>query len=250
MRIIFLCIYSTNMCLVASEKNVLEEMQTFEYIAMSRDYNVLIERRDLLRGIIHVCTQTLDSLTDCLSVSGLADLRGNALKEWLCDIGMSKLQTALARIDGNMLTMLTVSDVMEYDVTFNDASALLLRGYITYYKLNDGDFAPPRDTVLSWDEKQTANWIDSLGAPFARLAAIGWHGAALCSLSMPRVIEASKKLKEADLFPSLAKSTKLKAADAIKFIGLVRTMRSETDGDKATWVSKWSGTATIDLQSP
>ena len=109
------------------------------------------------------------------------------------------------------------------------------RGYIAHYKLNDGDFAPPRDTVLAWDEVQTANWIDSLDAPFARLAASGWHGAALCSLSMPRVIEASHKFKK---------------ADAIKFIGLVRNMRNETDMGKATWVTKWTGTTTIEVQSP
>ena len=194
-----------------------------------------MERHNELVGIIRGYTQTLDSLTDSLSVSGLGDLRGDSFLEWLCNIGMSKLQTALKEIDGATLTMLNVSDVMEYDVTFNDAAALQLRAYIAHYKLSDKrDFAPPRDSVPSWDDTQTANWIDSLGDSYACLSDAGWHGAALCSLSPPRVIEASKGA--------------LKAPEAVKFIGLVRQVRSETDGDKATWVTKWSGASTIELQ--
>ena len=216
---------------VASEKKALEKVQTAE----SRDYIYLKKRHNALLGVIHGYKQTLDSLTDCLSVSGLADLRGDAFNEWLCDIGMSKLQTALNDSDGNMLTMLTVSDVMDYDVIFNDAAALLLRSYITHNKLNDGDFAPPRDSILSWDEVQTANWIDSLGDSYSSLSSVGWHGAALCSLSLPRVIEAGKGA--------------LKPADAIKFIGLVCQLRNETDGDKATWVAKWSGLIPTTLQA-
>ena len=220
------------MRLVASEKKKLEELQTYE----SREYIRLKERHNELLGIIHVCTQTLDSLTDCLKTSGLEDLRGDAFKEWLCDIGLGKLQTALKDSDGSTLMMLNVSDVMEYDVTFADAAALQLRGYITHYKLSDDSaFTPPRDSVLSWDHKETANWIKSLGAPFTSLSYAGWHGAALCSLSPPRVIEASKGA--------------LKAPDAVKFIGLIRQMRKEVDGDKATWVSKWTGTSAIDNQT-
>ena len=222
--------------LVAGEKKALQELQTAEYIAQSRDLTKMMERHNELLGIIHVCTQTLDSLTDCLSVSGLEDLRGEAFKEWLCDIGMCKLQTTLKDSNGVSLTMLNVGDIMEYGVSFNDAAALQLRGYIAHYKLSDdSSFTPPRDSVLSWDEVQTANWIDSLGAPFTCLSSSGWHGAALCSLSPPRVIEASKGA--------------LKVSDAVKFIGLVRQMRNETDGDKATWVSKWSGTTPIDNQA-
>ena len=222
--------------LVAGEKKALQELQTAEYIAQSRDLTKLMERHNELLGIIHVCTQTLDSLTDCLSVSGLEDLRGEAFKEWLCDIGMSKQLTALKDINGVSLTMLNVGDVMEFGVSFNDAAALQLRGYMAHSKLSDDSaFAPPTDSVLSWDEVQTANWIDSLNAPFASLAAVGWHGAALCSLSPPRVIEASKGA--------------LKVSDAVKFINLVKAKRNETDGDKATWVSKWSGTTPIDNQA-
>ena len=228
---------STNMCFqVASEKKELEELQTDEYIAQSSNYNGLMEQHNDLLGMIHGCTQTLDSLTDCLSVSGLEDLRGDAFKEWLCDIGMSKLQTALKDSDGSTLMMLNVSDVMEYKVSFADAAALQLRGYMAHYKLSDDSaFAPPSETVLSWDEAQTANWIKSLGDQYGCLSDAGWHGAALCSLSRPRVIDASKGA--------------LKASDAVKFIGIVRQMRTETDGDKATWVSKWTGTSAIELQA-
>ena len=211
-------------------------MQTDDYITGSRDVTKVIERHKELLGIIHVCSQTLDSLTDCLSVSGLEDVRGDAFKEWLCDIGMGKLTSALKDFDGNTLKMLNVDNVMENDVTFADAAALQLRGYIAHYKLSDDSaFAPPTDSVLSWDTTQTANWIKSLGASFAPLASADWHGAALCSLSPPRVIEAGKGT--------------LKASDAAKFIGLVRQMRNETDGDKDEWVAKWSGSIPIDLQA-
>ena len=203
---------------------------------MSRDLTKLMERHNELLGIIHVCTQTLDSLTDCLYVSGLEDLRGAAFKEWLCDIGMSKLQTAFKDINGATLTMLNVDSVMEYDVTFNDAAALQLCGYVAHYKLSDDSaFAPPRDSVLSWDQVQTANWIKSLDPPYSSLASADWHGAALCSLSPSRVVEASKGA--------------LKAAEAVKFIGMVRAKRNETDGDKDEWVTKWTGLIPIENQA-
>ena len=228
--------YRTNICLVASEKQALVELQTAEYIVQSRDFTKLMERHNELLGIIHVCTQTLDSLTDCLSTSGLEDLRGDAFKEWLCDIGMGKLQTSLKDVDGATLTMLNVDSVIDYDVTFTDAAALQLHAYIAHYKLSDDSaFTPPRDSVLSWTVQQTANWISSLGAPYSSLASAGWHGAALCSLFPPRVVKASEGA--------------LKAPDAVKFIALVRQMRIETDRDKATWVAKWSGTMPIDLQA-
>ena len=221
---------------MASEKKALAELQTGDYIAKSREFNDLNERHSELLSIINVCTQTLDSLTDCLSVSGLEDVRGNAFKEWLCDIGMSKLQTALKDVDGATLTMLNVSDVIDHGVSFPDAAALQLRGYMAHFKLSDDSaFAPPRGSVLSWDELQTANWIASLGAPFTCLSSAGWHGAALCSLSPSRVVEASKGA--------------LKANEAVKFIGLVRQMRNEIDGDKATWMSKWTGSIPIEHQA-
>ena len=131
--------------------------------------------------------------------------------------------------------MLHVSDVIDYDVTFNDAATLLLRGYIAHCKLTDDSaFTPPRSSVLSWDNKQTANWIKSLGDSYSSLASIGWNGAALCSLSPPNVVKASEGA--------------LTALDAVKFIGLVRKMRNEVDGDKATWVAKWNGTTSIEYQ--
>ena len=214
----------------------LDELQTYQYKAKLRDLSELKERQAALLGIIHVCTQTLDSLTDCLSVSGLEDLRGDAFNEWLCDIGMSKLQTALKGIDGISLTMLHAEHVMGYDLSFNDAAALQLHGYIAHFKLSaDSAFTPPRDTVLSWDQEQTANWLSSLGAPYACLATAGWHGAALCSLSPLRVVEASRGA--------------LKVPDTVKLINLVKAMRSETDGGKEPWVSKWTGSVPIDNQA-
>ena len=224
------------MMLVASEKKALKELQTDEYIAQSREYSMLNERHNELLGVIHGCTQTLDSLTDCLSVSGLEDLRGDTFKEWLCDIGLRKLQTSLTGIDGATLTMLHVRDVIDHGVSYPDAAALQMHGYMAHNKLSDDStFAPPRGSVLSWTVKQTANWIKSLNDPYDCLCDADWHGAALCSLSPPRVIEASKGA--------------LKAPDAVKFIGLVRQMRKIVDGDKATWVSTWSGSTPID-QAP
>ena len=224
------------MCLVASEKKALEQLQTAEYLAESRDLTKLMERHNALLGIVNVCTQTLDSLTDCLKTSGLEDLRAAAFNEWLCDIGMCKLQTTLKDIYGATLTMFHVDNMMELGVSFKDAAAVQLRGYMAHYKLSDDSaFAPPRGSVLSWDDVQTANWIKTLGAPYGSLAQAGWHGAALCSLSPTRVVEASKGA--------------VKAPDAVKFIGLVRQMRKEVDGDKATWVAKWSGTTPIDNQA-
>ena len=230
---IFSCLHNNNVCLVTSEKTELEQLQTAEYTTESRAYIQLVELRESLLGIINKCTQTLDSLTDCLSVSGLEDVRGDAFNEWLCDIGLGKLKTALHDVDGPTLTMLHVDSVMDYKVTFDDAAALQLRAYMAHYKLSDDSaFTPPSDSVLSWTVEQTANWIESLGAPYSRLAFAGWHGAALCSLLPPRVLKASEGA--------------LKASDAVKFIGFVRKLRAETDGDKATWVSKWSGVNTIE----
>ena len=244
---------------MASENEALAEMQTDHYIAQSSELTKMKERHDELCGIIHVCTQTLDSLADCLSVSGIEDLRGGVFREWLCVIGMSKLQTALKDVSGSTLTMHVVRDIMDYDVTFNDAAALQLRAYIAHYRLSeDSAFAPPPGRVLSWDKEQTANWIlsleapfasyattgwrgaalnwiKSLRAPFASLAAAGWHGAALCSLTAPLIIKASNGA--------------LKAADAVKFLGFVRAQRRETDGDKDEWVANWTGTSSIEMQA-
>ena len=217
---------------MASEKKELTPQQAVEYFTFLK----LTERFNELLGAIHVCTQTLDSLTDCLSVSGLEDLRGATFKEWLCDVGLSNLQTALKDIDGNMLTMLNVEHVMKNGVSFPDAATLQLRGYMAHYKLTDDcAFTPPRGSVLSWDQTQTANWIKTLSGPYSTLVSAGWHGAALCSLSPSRVVEASKGA--------------LKVTDAVKFIGLVRRMRNDADGDKDEWVVKWSGASTMEVQA-
>ena len=234
----YICSYYsyTNKFLVASEKAALNELCSAEYLAETREFSEMTTRREALAGIIDSCTKTIDSLTESLSASGLEDLRGDAFNEWLCDIGLGKLQAPLKDIDGVSLTMLNVDNVMENDVSFADAAALQLRAYIAHYKLSDDSaFGPPTDSVLSWDATQTANWIESLGDPYSSLAAAGWHGAALCSLSPPRVVEAAKGA--------------LKIPDAVKFIGMVRTKRTETDSDKATWVAKWTGTGTIENQA-
>ena len=225
---------------MASEKKALEELQNANYIQQAREYKELVERRDTLLGIIHTCTQTLDSLTDCLDTSGLEDVRGETFREWLCDIGLGKLQTALKDIDGRTLTMLNASDVMDYGVAFSDAAALQLRGYIAHYKLgSDKAFTAPSGTVLAWTVEQTANWIKTLGDPYACLAAAGWHGAALCSLSMPRIIEASKGA--------------LRTPDAVMFLTYVRTQRNQASTDKEeikdAWATMWTGTSTIENQA-
>ena len=221
---------------MASEKKALEELQTAEYIAQTREFRKLIERRDALLGIIDTFNETLETLTGNLSACGLEDLRGVTFQDWLCNIGMCKLQIALKDIVGISLTMLNVDNVMGNGVSFTDAAALQLCGYIAHCKLSDDSaFTPPRDSVLSWDATQTANWIESLGDPYACLASAGWHGAALCSLSPPRIVQASKGA--------------LKVADAVKFIGIVRQMRNKVDGDKDAWVSKWTGTSTIENQA-
>ena len=221
------------MCLVASEKKELQELQTADFF---RDNHILEERYKALLDINHDCAQIFESLTHSLSVSGLNDLRGDTFNEWLFDTGLYNLRTALKDIDGRTLTMLNVSDVMEYGVTFNEAAVLLMSGYIAHNKLsNESPFPPPHGSVLAWDPLQTASWIATLDDQYDCLVEAGWYGPALCSLSPARVIEAS--------------DGELEAADAVKFIELVRQMRIEMDGDKAAWVSKWSGTTPIDNQA-
>lgn len=218
---------------MASEKEALENLQTAAYlVAQSRDFADLMERHSALLGLINVCNQTLDSLADCLAVSGLDDVRGDAFQEWLCEVGMCRLRSALRDINGSTLAKLTVNGVMDRGVSFCDAAALQLRGYIAHHKLSDDvASAPPRDSVLAWTVEQTAKWIETLGNTYACLVGAGWHGAALCSLLPLRVAEASKGA--------------LAYSDAVKFIGLVRAKQSEVDGDKDEWVAKWTGTATI-----
>ena len=210
------------------------------------------ERHNELLGIVASCRHTIDSLTSSLSEYGLDELRGGEFSEWLCDIGMSKLQTTLKDLGGAGLTLLNVGDVMTYDVTFCDASALLLRAYIAHNKLSkEKAFSPPRDSVLSWNETQTANWIKTLDAPYHCLAKAGWHGAALCSLSPSRVVDACTawSLSQPRGFGARTRTVPFGVPGAVKFIVMVRQMRSEVDGDKATWVTKWSGTSSIDHQA-
>lgn len=222
---------------MASEKKSQEELKTAEDNAkLDALSKKRMERRNELLGIIHVCTQTLDSLADCLSFSGMEDLRGPNFRQWLRDIGMCNLQTALTNVNGRTLTMLNVDNVIDYEVTFNDAAALQLRAYMAHYKLgDDSSFSPPRGTVLSWTVEQTASWIRSLGDPYACLVSAGWHGAALCSLLPPHVVKASEGA--------------LEVTGAIKFLTLLKAQRSEMDGDKEKWMSKWSGANTIEIQA-
>ena len=195
-----------------------------------------MERHEVLRGIIHECTQSIDSLTDCLSVTGLADLKGETFREWLFDIGMGKLISNLEEVDGESLTLFNVDQAMECGVSYNDAAALQLRGYIAQHKLGDGPaFEPPKDSVLSWTVGETTAWIKSLGSAYASLANAGWHGAALCSLLPLRVVEASNR--------------KLAASAASKFIRLIHAKRAEVDGAKGTWVAHWNGSNTMESQA-
>ena len=220
---------------VAADKAALKQMQTADYVDKSRDFVALAERRGSLDGEIHVCTQVIDSLTDCLSVTGLEQLRGDTFREWLCDIDMRHLRQVLGDIDGASLTMLDVGSIVDMGVSFNDAAALQLRGYIAHRGLGKApSFAPPTDAVIGWTVEQTASWIASLDPKYACLASAEWHGAALCSLLPPRVVRAANGA--------------LKIPDAVKFINLVKTMRKECDEDKDEWVVKWNGAASIDVQ--
>ena len=220
---------------MVGHRAALAQLQTAEYIAQSRELRELEAERGELLGVINGGTQTLDSLTDCLSVSGLADVAGAAFDEWLCDIGMDRLQSCLKGVNGSVLTMYNVGEVVKHGVKFCDAAALQLRGFIAHAKLS-GDItcSPPPESVLAWTVEQTANWIKSLGA-YEPLAKTGWHGAALCSLTPLDVVNASEGA--------------FKAADAAKFINLVRAMRKEVDGEKEPWVVRWSGANTIDSQT-
>ena len=221
------------MCVVESERAALEQMNTSEYITQLYELYALKERHNTLLGIINVCTQTLDSLTDCLSVSGLHDLGGDAFKEWLCDIGMSKLQTALKDINGSSLIKLNLNEIMEHDISFNDATALHLYGFITHNKVGSKTiFSPPHESVLSWDQAQTAKWIESLPAPYSSLASAGWHGPALCSLSPHSIVKAGKGA--------------LTHSDANKFIDDIKRKRTEVDGGKDSWLTAWNGSNSIE----
>jgi len=204
----------------------------------SREMASLMKRRDALAAIVKDCTNMFEELSDTLSGSGLDNLRGAFFQEWLCDIGLRHLQTQLKDIDGIILTMLNVEHIMELGVSFNDAAALHLRGFIAHCELNeDYTCSPPDGAVVSWNVQRTEEWIKSLAPRFKCLAAAGWHGAALCSLSPFRVVEASKG--------------KLKLADAVKFLSAVNSERgSSFFQNPDSWQAKWTGTATIELQKP
>lgn len=222
---------------MASEKAALEELRTAEYVSESQDLSALIERRESLRAMVHQCNQTLDSLADCLATTGLEQLVGPRFSEWLCDVGLWHLHDALKDVDGESLTMFTIDNVIECGVSFSDAAALQLRAYIAHCQLGeDRACEPPEDTVLSWTDEETADWIGSLDPSYACLASANWHGAALCSLSPLRVMEASKGT--------------LKSTDAVKFLSLVRAKRREEDGDRDSWVVRWTGANTIESQVP
>ena len=190
------------------------------------------ERKSELEGIIYQSRSTIDSLTDCLEVSGLEDLKSNAFHEWLCDIGMCRLQQPLEMSSGEELLELDIDEIVGRGISFNDATALLLRGYIAHRKLSQHpSHAPPTDAVIGWTTKQTTNWIRTLGASYAPLAAAGWHGAALCSLVPKVIIKAS-----GDTMDNSA---------ANRFISLIFEKRREFDGNKEKWILQWRGIGPI-----
>lgn len=217
---------------MASSKRALKNLQTPEFLSQSRELVVMEERTLQLLGAINECRQSLDSLTDCLEVTGLEQLTGPTFREWLCDIGLGHLSDTLSDINGSVLCMFNVDELMGKGVSFADAADLQLRGFIAHNHLGPAPrFDPPANTVLSWTTEQTAAWIASLDAGVAPLVTAGWNGAALCSLTPTRVIEASKG--------------KLSASDAVKFLTLVKATRRELDGGKDEWVARWSGSLPI-----
>lgn len=212
---------------------MLTALQTPEYLARSRDIVQLVERHAVLQSIVYQCTAVLDGLTDCLATSGLSDLKGSMFHEWLCDVGLGRLQSTLKDIDGSTLTMLELNDIIDIGASLNDATSLQLHGFIAHSKFSvDPKCAPPAGSVLDWSEARVSEWIFMLGPPFASLSLAGWHGPTLCSLTPPRVIEAS--------------GGEIKAPDAVKFINLIKAMRSSADSGKGDWVAKWSGTIPIE----
>ena len=229
--------YKAKMCfIVAAENANLKQLQSPSYIEHTGTLSKLMERHEALLGIIHACTQKIDSLTDCLSVTGLADLKGLTFSEWFHDIGMGNLLFNLEGLDGQSLAMFNVEQAMLSGASYNDAAALMLRGYIAQYKLGDGPaFEPPSGSVLSWTVEETRAWINSLGYNYTSLANADWHGAALCSLLPLRVVEASNK--------------KLAAPAASNFIRLIHAKRAEVDGAKDAWVARWNGSNTMESQA-
>ena len=225
----------TVLLVVARERAELSQLQSDQYRKMSVDIARWEVRKGELQAVVEQCKMIIDSLTDCLTVSGLSDLRADSFSEWLCDIGLERLKAPLREFDGTVLTMLTAENIVEHGVTLNDASRLLLHGFMAHFGYSSLPFfEPPANTVLSWDEQHVAMWISSLDKQFHSLVFAQWNGAALCSLSPVRVQEAS--------FGSLT------AVAAAKFIMMIKNHRMEHDGDKDPWIVRWTGKVPIESQ--
>ena len=220
---------------VAHERQALATLRSTEYLAKSRDLIEFSEKKQELSLTLASCSNTMDSLTDCLVTSGLSDLRGENFKEWLCDIGLGHLTNVLQGVNGEVLTMLHMDDIIGMGVSFKDASKLLLCSFIAHSKMDYGpSFNPPDGFLLSWTVEDTVNWIKRLGAPYEQLESAGWDGAALCSLSPTRIVNASNK--------------QLSLLQATKFMTMINNKRQADDEIETIddeWATKWSGVAQV-----
>ena len=213
---------------VEREKAELVALQTASFLASKSELSVLTDRRDVLLSRLIECDRTLARLSESVSQHGMDGLRGDLFAEWLCDIGLRKLQADLRDIDGESLAMLDIASTLDMGLSFNDAAHLQLRGFVAHCGLGEAPtYEPPLGSMLAWTEEQTASWLASLGEPFSSLSSAGWHGAALCSLTPSRVAEASKGT--------------IRTAGAVQFINLVREKRREVDGTRSAWVAERSG---------
>ena len=223
---------------MAQERQALATLRSTEYLAKSRDLIEFSEKKQELSLTLASCSNTMDSLMDCLVTSGLSDLRGENFKEWLCDIGLVHLTNVLQGVNGEVLTMLHIDDIVGMGVSFRDASKLLLSSFIAHSKMDCGpSFNPPNGFLLSWTVEDTANWIKRLGAPYEQLASAGWDGAALCSLSPTRIVNASNK--------------QLSLVQATKFMAMISSKRQADDEIETIddeWATKWSGVAQVTTQ--
>ena len=224
---------------VTKLRSDLTELRTPTFLNRRREHSSLIERRSSLQAVVHKCTQTLDSLADCLAVSGLSDLRASTFSEWLYDVGLSSLSTAVRALDGGVLLHYDLADLMaQCGLTHEQASALLLRGYIAHHGLAGDDLkcAPPAGSVLAWTKEETREWLGTQGDTYKGLADAGWNGAMLCAATPARVVGDSMR--------------KVSPGDAVKLIGKVKEERERVDGEKEKWVRKWGGGSIASQYNP
>lgn len=114
-------------------------------------------------------------------------LHGDGFAQWLHDVGLGYAGGALEDMDGSLLCTMSLDRVEDRGLSFADACALLLRGYLTHTQSSSGpNFSPPSG-LLSWDRAATRTWLEGRGGEYSSLAALGWTGACLCSLNHVRV---------------------------------------------------------------